>query len=373
MRVFHATYRDFDQFEPGGYDPMLSGRAIWFSGRPDRLNMAHQNWIAEKDLGAQLVDEETAMRTGYRVIPAYVRMENPKEWSHRSHMIHLLTPKDIARLKRQGYDGAIKRNRDGSIDELVVFDGSQVKSAFNRKPTKEEHLMKFEQVLKYDPRQPRDPSGVPTGGQWAARYSGKQGDWMREHKAKQKEFAKSNPKGLRYDAELTGERLPSEALVGYLKAFAQFQKQNAQQHGLRYGGSEDFVMGEGREFDVPEAPPAIKLGTPKECFSNAVDFIMQKDGLSEKGRYRYVEGYVMSPKLPMAIHHAWVEDTQTGLAIDPTLGWNPKARYYGVSFEPAYLRKKLVEHGYYGLFTGDVMVHDLVLGKDADYKYREQP
>jgi len=231
----------------------------------------------------------------------------------------------------------------------------------------------LEEAKKYDPRQPRDPSGVPTGGQWAARYSGKQGDWMREHKAKQKEFAKSNPKGLRYDAELTGERLPSEALVGYLKAFAQFQKQNAQQHGLRYGGSEDFVMGEGREFDVPEAPPAIKLGTPKECFSNAVDFIMQKDGLSEKGRYRYVEGYVMSPKLPMAIHHAWVEDTQTGLAIDPTLGWNPKARYYGVSFEPAYLRKKLVEHGYYGLFTGDVMVHDLVLGKDADYKYREQP
>lgn len=225
-------------------------------------------------------------------------------------------------------------------------------------------------VEKFDPSQPRDPKGVPTGGQWASKYSGKQADWMREHKAKQKAFAKSNPKGIRYDAELTGERVPLSALTEQMQFMAQVQQGNAGKHGVRYGGMEAFVLAKGQEFDVPDSPPAITLMTPKECFSNAVKF-MDKDGslYADTSKYQYAEGFVMSPRLPFPVHHAWVVNRETGLVIDPTLGWQPKARYFGVAFDNTFLRKKLVKQGYYGLLSGDVMVHDLVLGRDPDFDY----
>lgn len=233
-----------------------------------------------------------------------------------------------------------------------------------------DEIQVVEVTRKFDPNQPRDPKGTPTGGWWTSKYSGKQADWMREHKAKQKAFAKSNPKGIRYDAELNGERVPLSALTEQMKFMAQVQQGNAQQHGVRYGGMEAFVLAKGQEFDVPDSPPAIALMTPKECFANAVKF-MDKDGslYADTSKYQYAEGFVISPRLPFPIHHAWIVNRETGLVIDPTLGWQPKARYFGVAFETPFLRKKLVKQGYYGLLSGDVMVHDLVLGRDSDFDY----
>lgn len=59
---------------------------------------------------------------------------------------------------------------------------------------------------------------------------------------------------------------------------------------------------------VPEA---------KQCFYNAqfVSMVASSKGLSE--RMKYVEGYVFTAKLPMPVHHAWIE--LDGKVIDLTL------------------------------------------------------
>jgi hypothetical protein len=194
-------------------------------------------------------------------------------------------------------------------------------------------------------------------------YSAKEAQWLRELVAKQKNT--KLPLGVRHDAVLEGERLPLENMTNFMEMLAEFQRSNAKSHGLKYGGREDFVLAEGKEFHPPESPPPIKLGVPKQCFSNAAKMVL--DDMS--GKYAYVEGFVQSPKLPMPIHHAWVVDKETSAVIDPTLGWSPKNRYMGVQFDTKFLRKKLFEQGYYGLLSGEHMVNPIALGQDKDYAY----
>jgi hypothetical protein len=136
---------------------------------------------------------------------------------------------------------------------------------------------------------------------------------------------------------------------------------------MKYCGTPDFVLQEGKEFKVPATPPKIALMTPKECFKNSATMAVMERGGS--GKYDYVEGYTMDRLLPFPIDHAWLADKQTGEVVDPTLGWRPKAQYFGVKFDKPFVMKKLVQNGHYGLFSDGVMGCPLVLGKDKDYKY----
>ena len=57
--------------------------------------------------------------------------------------------------------------------------------------------------------------------------------------------------------------------------------------------------------------------------------------------------------------------------MDPTLGWQPKAKYLGTKFSTSYLYKALMKNKYYGLLSqGDAKRALLTIGQDPDYQYR---
>jgi hypothetical protein len=130
-----------------------------------------------------------------------------------------------------------------------------------------------------------------------------------------------------------------------------------------YSGMEEFVLKEGRAMQLTPKDPKVTPGVPKECFKNSTDYALaHRDHL-------YVEGYVMSPKVPVAIHHAWVLN-KAGLVIDPTLGWRKGSAYWGVSFTTDDMLRRILKTKYYGLYCDDIRVSDLVLGLDKEFRYK---
>jgi GNAT superfamily N-acetyltransferase len=196
--------------------------------------------------------------------------------------------------------------------------------------------------------------------------------WLSEFKREQKAFEKENPNklGLRHDADLTGERIAAKDLTNYVKTLGDYQRKNAEGRnipGVKYGGTADFLMHEGKEFDIPDKPPQVKLMIPRECYSNATKMMLRNPG-----KYNYAEGYYASSHLPMPIDHAWLVEKKTGMVVDPTLGWQPTARYFGVAYPKQFVVTKMLENEYYGIHSDGNMMNDVVMGKDKDYKYAKR-
>lgn len=156
-----------------------------------------------------------------------------------------------------------------------------------------------------------------------------------------------------------------DALHQHLEAMATFMRALSNPgKPLPYAGMEDFVLREGRDMDLTPTDPQLEMGTAKECFANATHYMLQNQGCV------YAEGYVISPKLPIAIHHAWVLNPE-GLVLDPTLEWREGAAYMGVSFTRKDLLRRITKSGYYGLFCADgIRISDLVLGLDKKFTYK---
>jgi hypothetical protein len=198
-------------------------------------------------------------------------------------------------------------------------------------------------------------------------------EYLDEFKQKQKAFVKDTGKlGLRFDADLTGEAVPEKDMAQYIAMLAHHQHQNMLRHakddpGMKYGGTADFLQHEGEWFDLPDKAPQIKLMTPKECFRNAS--VM---ALENPTKYDYVEGLYVSSHLPMPIDHAWLVEKKTGKVVDPTLGWQPTSRYFGVAYDKRFLVKKMRQNEYFGVHSNGIMMSDLVLGKDKDFKYGQR-
>lgn len=114
---------------------------------------------------------------------------------------------------------------------------------------------------------------------------------------------------------------------------------------LKYTSIEDIVLKHGvvMQRDI-EGEKKVKRGTPKECFGNA-GYLVAKN----PERYIYCEGYAISDKLPIAIHHGWVFDTHTGMAIDPTWNLEREVCYIGIPFATKFVRYCYQEFGYYSL------------------------
>lgn len=194
-------------------------------------------------------------------------------------------------------------------------------------------------------------------------------DMLKDFKDRQKAFTVATGKlGLRYDADLTGERIPEKAVTDYLDAIGDMQVKNLVARGMtdkvKYGGPQDFIRSEGYDFDVPDKPPQIELMTPKNCYGNATITMLR-----DPTKYDYVEGYYMSNHVPFPIEHAWVVDKETHTVVDPTLGWQPTGRYVGVIFPKPFVMKKMRQNKYYGIMSNGVTVTDVVLGIDKDFKY----
>jgi hypothetical protein len=173
--------------------------------------------------------------------------------------------------------------------------------------------------------------------------------------------------GVRYDAQLTGEAYSPEVLESGLKQVAEFRRGMRTQEGwkqYKYLSPEEFIVNEGKAYEVPDKPPQITLMTPKECYRNSAMMVIK-----HPEKYDYVEGVYASPDLPIQIEHAWLVDKETGKVVDPTLGWRPKAAYHGVRFDRQFLVRKMVQNGYYGIMSNGFEINDVVLGKDKDFKY----
>ena len=132
---------------------------------------------------------------------------------------------------------------------------------------------------------------------------------------------------------------------------------------LPYAGLEDFLLQEGEPFDPLPCETYIRLGTPKECFANASRYVL------DHSSFRYAEGLILLPSLPIAIHHAWVVNL-SGLAVDVTLKWEANAAYYGVIFQTLDLSRRLLKQQTYGLFDDGVGYTDLIKGTDPHFSYR---
>lgn len=93
-------------------------------------------------------------------------------------------------------------------------------------------------------------------------------------------------------------------------------------HGLAYRGPTDFVLREGRWWNVePGLPPGVPMrGAPRACYGNSI-YVATVHGL------RYVQGYALH-QIAGAVSHAWVADG-AGRAWDVT--WpTPGLAYLGV-------------------------------------------
>lgn len=194
-----------------------------------------------------------------------------------------------------------------------------------------------------------------TGG-ISGEYSAKEREWFTDMVSKQKEFVKNGGHpGVKYDTDVNQEKTTTEDLVKNLQMYSDLMEGR---------GVEAFVLKQGEPFTVPDTPPDIELGTPKECYSNAGKEVLFGHGND------YVEGYVYDSHL-IPIQHAWYVEKGTNSVIDPTLGWRPSAAYYGVRINEDQLRDIILETKVWGAFWKDgIQPTDLLLGKQKGFNYK---
>jgi hypothetical protein len=113
LRVYHGAKADFSVFEPSRGGEYGSG--IYFSDNPDTASM-FGGWSRGEG--------------GERLIPAYLRMENPLITESRD----IPRGAGVKRLRAQGYDGIIGIGPTGQ-KQYVVFESTQVKSAIGNRGT----------------------------------------------------------------------------------------------------------------------------------------------------------------------------------------------------------------------------------------------
>ncbi len=124
--------------------------------------------------------------------------------------------------------------------------------------------------------------------------------------------------------------------------------------GWKYICAEHWVLAHGRLFVHRPKPRGYKWGTIKECYSNSGRTALMGDGTPDGGPLPYVEGFCLA-LLP--ISHAWNVDAQ-GKLVDRTLrpargGITITPEYFGVQFKPEFLRRWLVDRGYFGSLITD--------------------
>lgn len=135
----------------------------------------------------------------------------------------------------------------------------------------------------------------------------------------------------------------------YLKQMVEFRKtMNLPNKKPHYLGAEDFVLREGRQYEVDySALNRYGVGKMKHCYSNAFDLVSHHPDLN----LTYIEGFA-STVIPVL--HAWVVD-KDGLIADVT--WEMKDRkkefyptgYYGVAFSQKQCWEVMNKSGQYGL------------------------
>ena len=146
-----------------------------------------------------------------------------------------------------------------------------------------------------------------------------------------------------------------EHLKSLVFAFESIRAQN----GFEFSCQEQFVLEHGREWTAAKLPGRFSRMTPRECFMNATNLVLEDPSLT------YVEGFAAGV---IPVHHAWVVDLD-GSVIDPTWKDPENSTYFGVPFEREYLLETIQESGYYGLIDNFKMRWPLLTGADPKSKF----
>ena len=178
--LYHATGKDFDEFKAGGFDPKISGPAIWVSPHAEKQPAFHN--LKRRDKEGVIED--------LRVIPVFVRMERPLtidsptmlDWARdvfaggNKDFPQIMKPEWVAELRRDDeYDGVwFKGEKLGwgdFSDEVIVFDPNQAKSAIANKGTFSRTSNKLRDMLHdagmwAEEKHERVPAGEGGGGRF---------------------------------------------------------------------------------------------------------------------------------------------------------------------------------------------------------------
>ena len=134
-RLYHATPKDFKEFQGEGFDPSISGHATWLSTNKERQPAMH-------NIGTRTAD---LYREGTNVMPVHVQATNPlmldtpemedfarQVFGGGSGHFPTLLPKEWAdAVKEAGYD-SIVHPRSG---EVIMLDPRKIKSAIGNRGT----------------------------------------------------------------------------------------------------------------------------------------------------------------------------------------------------------------------------------------------
>ena len=119
-----------------------------------------------------------------------------------------------------------------------------------------------------------------------------------------------------------------------------------------------YLEKNGKEWEAAPLPSDIKMGTPKECYSNATHLILRHPELS------YCEGIAYPGDLPSSLGflHAWAVD-KDGKVVDPTFREPEKAKYFGVKYDNDKYLKHIQKTETYGVLGGSDKSAEKVLKK----------
>jgi len=117
--LYHGTRSDFEGFDiarAGQNDHGVNGRGVYLT--PD---------ASTANVYAQL----SRVGDAPNILPTFARVRNPLELD--SAMLPRNAEESIAlteRAKARGHDGIVTRTRDGQLNEVIVFDPSNIRSRF---------------------------------------------------------------------------------------------------------------------------------------------------------------------------------------------------------------------------------------------------
>lgn len=135
--AFHITPKEFSQFKVGGYDPTLSGEAIWLSPYKDVQPASHN------------VGGYPNYKEGSRILPLFVKVQKPLviddptslDWAREvfaggsKEFPQLISPKSAKELQLNNeYKSILFQGEDlgwgNKSNEIMIFNPSDIRSRF---------------------------------------------------------------------------------------------------------------------------------------------------------------------------------------------------------------------------------------------------
>lgn len=123
-RLYHGTKNDIKSFD-------LSKR-----GNSDISSVGGGVYLTPEPSVASFYSKIVPGESGANVMPVYAQVKNPFEYDLAMPFKSQKDSNEFSRkLQEAGYDSIIKRDKDGQISELVVFEPNKIKSAISNRGT----------------------------------------------------------------------------------------------------------------------------------------------------------------------------------------------------------------------------------------------